>query len=775
MKIFTLPHYIPRRDFLVVKDIQVFDPSEEVFDYNFHYISDSVCKLIIRNIDGGDGWNHFKHVTIKHKGLLFPYEILPSRSIEQIVEINAVDIGTSHYEPLPYHYSQHIPFTIFQTWHEKYIPEKMYYAIQSVLDKNPEYEYYFYTEEDIVAFIEKHYGSVYLNAFQSLVPYAYKSDFWRYLMLCKFGGIYLDIKMIVHKPFQCFIHVADDYVSFLDIPRRRITPIYNGFIGSVTQQNILVRVIERVLYNIQQQYYGENDLDITSCPQLTKSFNAFRNKEERNFVKNGLYHYHQEQINLIGYYQQEKANSRKIIYQQECIIHTYYNGYYRIQAYESRYSNLWKHLMVYRLPQQASIDKRCLYYYKKYKLKLYAFLYYVRKNIDITFVQLSQHVAINNHMFVPSYLPARKHHIVKNIYLDIDIDELVDVCFIYISSEECSLVIRYIDSMEGKENDQLITVLYNGNRYKIPIPFNDKNIEQKILLKAEQVGGVPFEPLSHDYNQKIPKKIYQTWSSQYVSTRMFYCIQSILDKNPEYEYYFFTDKDIERYIKEHFSIETLQLYQLLIPGAYRADFWRYLVLWKEGGFYLDSKMTFLCPLQDMVGSNDEFISFLDLPRKRITPIYNAFLGATANSLILWQVVEDVKKNISKRYFGGNDLAITGPYQLSKSFNTFARFALPHPLLPKVYQINGMQINLKGYYQFDQQDFSRRILLNGICIGFTRYKSYYNEQSYMSQYRKLWKNKLVYHLHPNDSYIRKIKYYMRKLLIIIRSYKSRQIH
>ena len=96
----------------------------------------------------------------------------------------------------PYHYSQHIPFTIFQTWHEKYIPEKMYYAIQSVLDKNPEYEYYFYTEEDIVAFIEKHYGSVYLNAFQSLVPYAYKSDFWRYLMLCKFGGIYLDIKMI---------------------------------------------------------------------------------------------------------------------------------------------------------------------------------------------------------------------------------------------------------------------------------------------------------------------------------------------------------------------------------------------------------------------------------------------------------------------------------------------------------------------------------------------------------------------------------------------------
>ena len=55
----------------------------------------------------------------------------------------------------------------------------------------------------------------------------------------------------------------------------------------------------------------------------------------------------------------------------------------------------------------------------------------------------------------------------------------------------------------------------------------------------------------------------------------------------ELEYFLYDDDECSQYIKTNFSSDVLTSYNTLIPGAYRADLWRYCILYKYGGIYLD--------------------------------------------------------------------------------------------------------------------------------------------------------------------------------------------
>ena len=84
-----------------------------------------------------------------------------------------------------------------------------------------------------------------------------------------------------------------------------------------------------------------------------------------------------------------------------------------------------------------------------------------------------------------------------------------------------------------------------------------------------------------------------------------------IDKNPDWEYHFF-DKTARRdFIKDHFPKKVLDAYDTLIPGAYKADLWRYCVLYVNGGVYADCKL-FLCNKLDMLlDPNTKFTSVKD--------------------------------------------------------------------------------------------------------------------------------------------------------------------
>jgi mannosyltransferase OCH1-like enzyme len=108
--------------------------------------------------------------------------------------------------------------------------------------------------------------------------------------------------------------------------------------------------------------------------------------------------------------------------------------------------------------------------------------------------------------------------------------------------------------------------------------------------------------------QKIPKIIHQTYKSDELPHEIQNIINKLKQLNSGWEYRFYNDADITSYIKENYDETYLDYYEKINPkyGAARADFFRYLLLYNEGGVYLDIKSFCNIPLDDLITENDTF-------------------------------------------------------------------------------------------------------------------------------------------------------------------------
>jgi mannosyltransferase OCH1-like enzyme len=94
---------------------------------------------------------------------------------------------------------------IFQTFVNNELPEPVANLIEQLKLNNSNYNYYFYTDENILDFIKTNYSNEIYNAYSKLQIGAAKADFWRYLILYKYGGVYLDIDSYITIPLDNFI------------------------------------------------------------------------------------------------------------------------------------------------------------------------------------------------------------------------------------------------------------------------------------------------------------------------------------------------------------------------------------------------------------------------------------------------------------------------------------------------------------------------------------------------------------------------------------------
>ena len=82
-------------------------------------------------------------------------------------------------------------------------------------------------------------------------------------------------------------------------------------------------------------------------------------------------------------------------------------------------------------------------------------------------------------------------------------------------------------------------------------------------------------------------------------------------------------KNAEAYIDEHFEKPVLEAFQGMQPFAYKADLFRYLVLYNEGGWYADLK------LEPVGVSLNELLERVAL-QTRMSPDEVSFVGARQN-------------------------------------------------------------------------------------------------------------------------------------------------
>lgn len=267
-----------------------------------------------------------------------------------------------------------------------------------------------------------------------------------------------------------------------------------------------------------------------------------------------------------------------------------------------------------------------------------------------------------------------------------------------------------------------------------------KNLEEDIRKNdieesKRRLYSMPYIPSKKHYSPVIPLTIYQTWYTKNLSPSMQKNLDNIKQQNPEFRYELYDDNECREFIRIHFSSYVLKAYDTLIPGAYKADLWRYCVLYKNGGMYMDVKLSCingfklieLCETEHYVLDKYDF----NIP----TPIYNALMVCKKNNPFLLEAIYKVVKNVERKYYGFNALCPTGPGMLSEIIQEV-----------KMKGVNpNLNIDIHHYYDSTGLVYHDRFIMS------LEYPEYRNEQAL--SYKKINKKYYLTHWHEGSIYLK----------------------
>lgn len=228
--------------------------------------------------------------------------------------------------PVKLKYNSIIPLKIFQTWHTKNLPTNMRKAVEIVKKGNPAFQHYLFDDNDCREYIKNNFPEVVVEAFDCLIPGAYKADLWRYCVLYKEGGIYIDIKYIPHNGFR-FINLTEREHFVLDADQ---AGIYNALMVCKPGNAILFKAINAIIRNVKTKYYGQSILDPTGPKLLARFFSNFQKK-----------------MLMLNH---ETYDADKYIYFNNIIVLRMYPNYYKEMGDNektSHYSVLWDQKRIY--------------------------------------------------------------------------------------------------------------------------------------------------------------------------------------------------------------------------------------------------------------------------------------------------------------------------------------------------------------------------------------------------------------------------------------------
>ena len=224
----------------------------------------------------------------------------------------------------------------------------------------------------------------------------------------------------------------------------------------------------------------------------------------------------------------------------------------------------------------------------------------------------------------------------------------------------------------------------------------------------------------------IPKKIFQTWHSTSLPPKMSENIDSLKEKHPDFDYYFFDDDSCRRFIELNFEPSVVAAFDQLIPGAYKADLWRYCVLYIHGGIYMDIKFNTTPNVNLSQFLNREYF-VRDLVNDNMQGVYNGFMVCKPKNPILLKCIKQIVEHVQNNFYGNTFLEITGPHLLMKYFT---KEEIENMELALDVKVIGMH----------------NIILDGLRSILSTYPEYRNEQQKHQKnhyYPILWSEKQVY--------------------------------
>ncbi len=403
------------------------------------------------------------------------------------------------------------------------------------------------------AYVQKFWPHV-LEAYDSLVPGAFKADLWRLLALYDWGGVYADIGFL----FMQDVHTAlvdfawDELVAVIDIPHAHREALYQAFLAAYPRHPIILAMIEALLDNVTAQEYGSDILDITGPTAVARAFRQFFGSSIGALVP--------------GRHEWPDRQGR--------VLHRVALG-------------------------QLLVDQ-----------------------------------------------PGPCPNVVRGPTGQVAL---------------CTKFPKYEDVMYKARGVAKYSDLYMQRAvFKPTVPF--------LTYPEFMASWTKPEPGS----TKVPPVLWRTgwFQADALPPQVQEVMGSFTQLAPEWVQVYVTDADQVAFMQEFYP-SALEAWRSLVPGAFRADLWRLLVLEVFGGLYVDLPQRLLRPLSSFFnGATDQFLGVLDrpggTPKKPLYRLYQAILGAYPAHPIITAMTNRVLANVRAKVYGEDVLDITGPTAVGRA-------------------------------------------------------------------------------------------------------------
>ena len=184
------------------------------------------------------------------------------------------------------------------------------------------------------------------------------------------------------------------------------------------------------------------------------------------------------------------------------------------------------------------------------------------------------------------------------------------------------------------------------NMISSDVEVSDRNFDSKVQRFISGASN------PNAYSNEIPKRIYQVWMQgnldDYVKT-------NIMILNADYEYSFFKESDCVSYIRQHFDEEILNTFNNLRRPAHKCDLFRYCLLYREGGIYVDCDIQVMAPFDSMIEMSNysNFITALGAhSNSKFGECCNGFIITKPNNPIFLKLIKHIVDTQNPVDYGG---------------------------------------------------------------------------------------------------------------------------
>lgn len=188
-----------------------------------------------------------------------------------------------------------IPKKIIQTWETKSFSKEFQQIMNSWKIYNPNYEYILFDKKEREDFIKKYFDQDILEAYQNIIPGAYKSDLFRYCYLYVNGGVYADIDSLCLGSLDKLMLPNINLVVAIDLNMNDIDGkhnIVNGFICARPKHKVFLTCITVIVERVKNNIIPQSKLAFTGPGVFGQAINSYLgNQLNESFVgKEGIIH-----------------------------------------------------------------------------------------------------------------------------------------------------------------------------------------------------------------------------------------------------------------------------------------------------------------------------------------------------------------------------------------------------------------------------------------------------------------------------------------------------